>query len=40
MTHPSSTHGYEFYDDSWQLIPPYYGATDYEWVLKLIGVST
>lgn len=30
MTHPSSTHGYEFYDDSWQLIPPYYGATDYE----------
>lgn len=35
MTHPSSTqnHGYNgeiFYDDSWQLIPPYYGATDYE----------
>lgn len=22
--------GYEFYDDSWQLIPPYYGATEYE----------
>lgn len=26
----SNAHGFEFYDDSWQLIPPDYGATEYE----------
>lgn len=26
----SNAHGFEFYDDTWQLIPPDYGATEYE----------
>lgn len=26
----ANTHGFEFYDDTWQLIPPDYGATEYE----------
>lgn len=26
----SNAHGFEFYDDSWQLIPPDYGAAEYE----------
>lgn len=27
----ANSHGFEFYDDTWQLIPPDYGATDTEY---------
>lgn len=36
MTNNNNNHGFEFYDDTWQLIPPDYGATEYEWVVSAL----